>query len=421
VLGALAGYGVIIVAGFLTVRPTPRAFITTAVFAALAVASAEVSMRFAWPRARKDRASRDFLGVWTAPVAFLLPPPYVAAMVAVPLLYTQMRVWRRDPIKLAFSIASIGLGWAGCSMVVAAVLGHRLGTGNAAPFAFGGREVLAITAGVATWYVINHAMIGGVIALTSGRSAVQAMFMNGEGVLIDVIDVCVGIVVALLWRANPYAIVLLVPAVLFMQHQLFSGLRQAVRTDLLTNVANPQFWREVASREIERAWASAANLAILMIDIDHFKQVNDRHGHLAGDDVLSAVARAIARALRPSDLVGRLGGEEFGAILSGLNIVDAEGAAERLRCEVAEVRVRSDRGEWIGVTVSVGVAELSVTQGSLHTMLDAADNALYAAKAAGRNRVRVAGPHAGQVIDLRQPRVIDVNAPDARSVQRSEL
>jgi diguanylate cyclase (GGDEF)-like protein len=196
---------------------------------------------------------------------------------------------------------------------------------------------------------------------------------------------------------------LLLPPVLLLEHQLFSGLRQAVRTDLLTEVANPQYWREVAGREVERADASGDHLAILMVDIDHFKAVNDRHGHLAGDEVLAAVARTVAQALRPRDLVGRLGGEEFGAVLSGLNLLDAEGAAERLRTQVSDVRVRADSGEWIRVTVSVGVSELSVTGGDLRQLLDAADTALYAAKAAGRDCVRAAAREPGLVIDLSIP------------------
>jgi diguanylate cyclase (GGDEF)-like protein len=402
VFGAASAYVTVIVAGLLTVRLSGEALLTTAAFAVAAMLSVEVSMRLAWPHASKDRISRDFLGVWTMPVALILPPPYVAMMVLAPLLYTQCRVWRRGPIKLIYSVASVGLSWAACSAVARAILGGDHLVYGERTLALTGACVPAILAAVAAWYTVNMSLIGGVVALTSGRAGVLAMLQDREGYLVDVVDLSVGIVAAILWVTSPLTVLLLVPPVLLMQHQLFSGLREAVRTDLLTDVANPQFWRETATREIERASASNANLAVLMVDIDHFKNVNDQYGHLAGDEVLAAVAHTISKALRPGDLVGRLGGEEFGAILHGLNLLDAEGAAERLRAQVSEIRVRSDRGEWISVTVSVGVAELSVTGGDLNRLLDSADTALYAAKSAGRNTVRVVGPNPGQIIDLRE-------------------
>jgi diguanylate cyclase (GGDEF)-like protein len=213
-----------------------------------------------------------------------------------------------------------------------------------------------------------------------------------------------GILATIAFALRPELVAVVAAPVLYMQHQAFSGLRTAVRTDLLTDVASPEYWRETAAREVQRAVASAADLAVLMVDIDHFKNVNDRHGHLAGDAVLAAVARAIATALRPGDLVGRLGGEEFAAVLSGSNIADAESAAGRVRAAVADVRVRSDRGEWISVTVSAGVAGLAAHGTTLAELLDAADGALYAAKDAGRNAVRVAGAVSvgDRLIDLRQ-------------------
>jgi diguanylate cyclase (GGDEF)-like protein len=100
--------------------------------------------------------------------------------------------------------------------------------------------------------------------------------------------------------------------------------------------------------------------------------------------------------------------------LSGLNLLDAEGAAERLRTQVRDVRVRADSGDWISVTVSVGVSELSVTGGDLRRLLDAADTALYAAKEAGRDCVRAAAPEPGVVIDLSIP---DQRAPAAETAR----
>ncbi|HXR41476.1 MAG TPA: GGDEF domain-containing protein [Acidothermaceae bacterium] len=401
VFSVAASFLAVVIVGFERTPVTRHAVLTDAIFAAFAVASVELSMRLAWPRTRRDRISSDFMGVWFLPVALVLSPPYAAVVIVIPRLYLHFRVWRGQPVKALYSAASIGLAYAAASWVFESFSRPTLLSfdhlGDLRLFG-------ALAAAAAAWWLVNIGLIAAVVSLTGGRNAVIAALRNTEGLIVDGIAICMGTLIALLWATKPVSIVLAIPPVLFMQHQLFSGLRQAVRRDLLTDVASPQFWRETAAREVARASASGSNLSILMIDIDHFKLVNDRYGHLAGDEVLAAVARTISTALRPGDLVGRLGGEEFAAILAGLNLLDAQGAAERLRSQVTEIRVRSDRGEWITVSVSVGVAEMSVSGTDIRRLLDAADVALYAAKAAGRNCVRVAGPRPGEVIDLTSPR-----------------
>jgi diguanylate cyclase (GGDEF)-like protein len=400
VVGVICSYAAVLTLGLTRTHLEARPALTTLGFAVAAIISIEVSMRLAWPRTRQDRISGDFLGVWMLPLALLLPPVYVAAMVPIPMLYLQWRAWHGQPVKVTYSVSSIALAYAVVSFVHqhwrSAGLHLVPGEGPATHAAAIATLVLATAAG----WIVNNALVAAVVALTAGPAAVRSFLRNHESHLLDAVAACIGILAAFLWTADPVLAALLVPPVLLVQHQLFSGLRKAVRTDLLTDVANPQFWREVVGREVERAATSGASLAVLMVDVDHFKTVNDRFGHLAGDEVLAAVARSVAQALRPGDLVGRLGGEEFGAVLTGLNLHDAARAAERVRAQVAAVKVRSDRGDWIGVTVSVGVAELSVTGGNLHRLLDAADSALYAAKAAGRNCVRLAGGAGDVVIDL---------------------
>ena len=381
--------------------PAYNQLAVAATFALAAVVSAEVSMRFAWPRARQDRVSRDLMAVWLLPIALLLPPAYVMVTVVVLRAYVYARVWRGQLLKWAYSTAALGLAYGGASLVHRLVLHATMDTNvTASQFTRGGIAAVSLALAILTYWVVNAVLIAAVVVMTAGPAALRSFLQDREGLVVDAVAACLGTLAAVLWATEPMLAVLLLPPVLLLEHQLFSGLRQAVRTDLLTDVANPQYWREVAGREVERAAASHDHLAILMIDVDHFKSVNDQHGHLAGDEVLAAVARTIAQALRPRDLVGRLGGEEFGAVLSGLNLLDAEGAAERLRTQVRDIRVRADSGAWISVTVSVGVSELSVTGGDLHKLLDAADTALYIAKAAGRNCVRVASPQPGVVIDL---------------------
>ena len=412
VIAVVASWLATIAYGLASTPVTRRDVVTFAVFTVAAVVSIEISLRLAWPRARQDRLSRDFLGVWALPVLLVLPPLYAAALGAVPICYMQLRVFRRSGLKVVYTIAAIGLARAAGSQVHHLLAHHGATAGWTVAQLLGAAQLLAVLAAVVVWWLVNNVLIGAVVALTSGTNSVGAFLRDREGVVLDLVDVSTGILTAVLWTVSPLLVLFVVPGVLFMQHQLFSDLRQAVRTDLLTDVASPQFWRETAAREVDRAWASSSQLAVMLLDIDHFKAVNDRHGHLAGDTVLAAIAGELGNALRPGDRVGRLGGEEFAAVLGGLNLLDAQSAAERVRQQIAGLRIRSDRGDWVAVTVSIGVAELSVSGNNLSELLDAADRALYAAKAAGRNCVRAAGPAPG-IVDLTAPghRAVDTDPP----------
>jgi diguanylate cyclase (GGDEF)-like protein len=423
VLSVIVGYAVAIVGSLsdllLVSAPGFHRYVPelamSCVFVVAAVLSAEVSMRLAWPRTRRDRVSRDLLTVWLLPIALVLPPAYVMIALIVARLYLYLRVWHAQAIKAVYNTAAAGLAYGAASFLHRALLHASSQTHlTAAQFTGGASAAASLLISVAAYYVLHSVLVGAVVTLTAGKEAFGNFLKDREGHIVDIVAMCLGTLAAVVWVADPVFAVLLLPPVLLLEHQLFSGLRHAVRTDLLTEVANPQYWREVAGREVERAAASGDHLAILMVDIDHFKAVNDKHGHLAGDEVLAAVARTVAQALRPRDLVGRLGGEEFGAVLSGLNLLDAEGAAERLRTQVRDVRVRADSGDWISVTVSVGVSELSVTGGDLRLLLDAADTALYAAKEAGRDCVRAATREPGLAIDLSIP---DQRAPAAETAR----
>ncbi|MCJ2181676.1 diguanylate cyclase [Novosphingobium sp. 1949] len=158
--------------------------------------------------------------------------------------------------------------------------------------------------------------------------------------------------------------------------------------DYLTGVLNRRAFTARAEAEIQRSRRHARKLSLLLIDVDHFKQVNDRHGHLAGDAVLVAIARSIDSAARREDLVGRMGGEEFAVLLPETGYAGAIEVAERLRAAIAETPV--ELGEkTIAATVSIGVApiELNGPRGLVAAM-GSADKMLYRAKDAGRNCVR---------------------------------
>ena len=157
--------------------------------------------------------------------------------------------------------------------------------------------------------------------------------------------------------------------------------------DDLTGVHNRRHFMTVVEREWTRARRYSTPAALLLIDADHFKRVNDTHGHLCGDELLRQIARATGASLRQADVLARFGGEELIVFLPHTDPLGALDVAERIREQVQGLRV-AWQGQTVGTTVSIGVAPLRAELPSLDWMIHEADTALYAAKADGRNCVR---------------------------------
>jgi len=158
-------------------------------------------------------------------------------------------------------------------------------------------------------------------------------------------------------------------------------------TDDLTGMYNHRFFIQQLTLEVDRQKRYPTALSLLMIDIDYFKDYNDTNGHLAGDQVLKAIAMLIQRAVRQTDIVARYGGEEFAAILINAGREGAREIAERVRRTVARMRFPNESSQPNGdLTVSVGVATFA-SPSTVTDLIREADNALYRAKRAGRNRV----------------------------------
>lgn len=168
-------------------------------------------------------------------------------------------------------------------------------------------------------------------------------------------------------------------------------LAQEAHTDPLTGCANRRYFHRVAGAEVARARRYGGQLAVFMIDLDHFKAINDQYGHQAGDQVLQKVVQVCRDTLREEDAIGRLGGEEFSVLLPQTGRATALEVAERLCHAVAAAEVPLDQKPPLRFTVSVGVATLAPEDPGIDMVLDRADKALYQAKHAGRNRV-VAAP-----------------------------
>jgi diguanylate cyclase (GGDEF)-like protein/PAS domain S-box-containing protein len=166
-------------------------------------------------------------------------------------------------------------------------------------------------------------------------------------------------------------------------------LRRMATIDSLTGINNRRHFMEMARKELKRARRYRHDFSVIMMDIDHFKNVNDTYGHSTGDRVLRECCEVSVNQLREEDVMGRLGGEEFAIALAECDMRGAEHVAERLRATISSHVVTID-GNPIHFTVSMGVAELGPDGDDLESMLERADTALYQAKENGRNQVRVA-------------------------------
>lgn len=190
------------------------------------------------------------------------------------------------------------------------------------------------------------------------------------------------------------AALIYIPLAVIMDH-LISVWRQderslfeAAQFDSLTGAYTRGFAMEVMQRALLRARGDSKPFGVLMLDLDHFKRINDAHGHARGDLVLSQTTRAVQSALRTGDIVGRFGGEEFVILLPGADLHQAVGAAERCRAAVAKMQI--PKAPYLTVTASVGVAAFPDHGYDLDGLLKASDRAMYEAKANGRNRIETA-------------------------------
>jgi diguanylate cyclase (GGDEF)-like protein len=168
--------------------------------------------------------------------------------------------------------------------------------------------------------------------------------------------------------------------------EAYARVREQSRTDELTQLANRRAFLEYGTTATDQSRRYRHPLSILMIDIDHFKRINDTYGHAAGDDALRAVAAELRKAARAADTPGRLGGEEFAILLPETTAAEALTVAERVRQEVKALRLAHE-GVTIQFTCSIGIAELTETIEDIDTLLHHADEALYEAKESGRDRV----------------------------------
>jgi diguanylate cyclase (GGDEF)-like protein len=337
---------------------------------------------------------RDFITAWVLPVAILLPPVY-AMMMPIPLyLLTQCLAPRpRVVYKRVFSAAAISLAYGAASVLFrvfpASFAGPSIGTGV---------HALTWTLAVAACEIVggrgHHFLIVGAIKLSDPSVRLADLELNREALQGDFAEFDLAILITVVVAVNAVLAIFAVPTVLlarrFMMH---AQLVAQSRIDTKTGLLNASTWETEATAEIARALRTRTPLSVALVDIDHFKAVNDTHGHLMGDKALRAVTDALRSQLRPYDLAGRFGGEEFAILLPHARETDAMSVAERLRAHIAAMAIPvDDHDESAGhvrLTISVGVAALDGANRELTDMLAAADAALYHAKETGRNKTHV--------------------------------
>lgn len=173
-------------------------------------------------------------------------------------------------------------------------------------------------------------------------------------------------------------------------------LQRLATTDVLTGMCNRRAFLECAESVYAHSRRSGEPLTLLMLDVDHFKSINDRFGHLEGDRALVAFAQAVKQQLRASDVVGRLGGEEFGVLLPLTTLPEGLEVATRILESVRALRLTDEAGNTYCITASLGLGAFRPSDRSLRDMLDRADQALYHAKHAGRDQVASLEPSPGQ-------------------------
>jgi len=340
--------------------------------------------------------TRDFSSIWVLPTAILLPPVY-SILIAIPIMATlQLFVHHGLWYRRVFSAASHGLAYASVSLVFRAFphsfAGAAPGTGLHAftwCLAVGACEILGCR--------IQHFLIVAAVKLANPATRFFAGEFERDALQGLFVEIDLGVLITVAVALSPFLMAIALPTVLLVRRFLIHPVLVAQsRTDAKTGLLNVSTWESEAEVELSRASRTRNPLALALIDIDHFKLVNDTYGHLVGDRVLKAIAEALTGQSRDYDRAGRFGGEEFVLLLAQTREDDACNIAERLRGYIENLEVpTADRPDapTLSVTISVGVTAMGRGESfELTDLLAAADSAMYAAKQAGRNRVAFAPP-----------------------------
>jgi diguanylate cyclase (GGDEF)-like protein len=388
---------VLLALSWATLRPTVGSAVLALVLAASGIVHTEVATGVERARRRVgEKSYTDLSTIWTFAAALLLPAALATATIAVIYTYLWFRVWKpaRFPLfRHAFTTSTVLLAAIAAREVV-----ER--TGGSEAWSTGVAGLAALACATLVYAAVNSLLIALAVATSNPDAKPADLFGHLDDVAVEVATLCLGAMLALTLTVSWWFVLFaFVPILVLQRAVMFRELADAATTDGKTGLLTATAWNARAGEAMVRARRERTSLAMLVLDLDHFKRVNDTHGHLAGDRVLAAVADAVRAEVRGDDLVGRFGGEEFVVLLPGLPAgraaAELHAVAERIRQRVTTlvVPVETPDGPLSIRNLSISVGGTMVPSAPSTTVEQAmalADRALYRAKDSGRNAVRIA-------------------------------
>nr|CEL23257.1 GGDEF/PAS/PAC-domain containing protein [Kibdelosporangium sp. MJ126-NF4]CTQ94419.1 GGDEF/PAS/PAC-domain containing protein [Kibdelosporangium sp. MJ126-NF4] len=360
------------------------------VLCGLALLQAEASRKIEKVRRLITNAPHvNMTSVWVFGGVLVLPHSLAGLLVILVYGHLWLRIQRKmgtRPVhRVVFSTSMIML-----SAYAAAgtyVVGRTLQETYAWPTHISTPIVIAVATLV--FLIVNNVLVA-IAASLHGRPS--HVMLSWSDFALEIATLCLGALAALALDSVPYLIVLILPPLLVLHRAvLVKQLEELAITDQKTGLLNATAWHEAARNELSRATRQESSFGVLMVDLDYFKRVNDTYGHLAGDEVLKAIARMLKDELRDYDAPGRFGGEEFAVLIPDSKAADVVTTAERLRKRVTELEVlaHTENGETLikNLSASIGVAIYPSSGTTLEQLMLTADSAVYTAKSNGRNQV----------------------------------
>jgi len=359
--------------------------------AGFAIGFEELGIRTARLRTRLAEYSHvDMNSVWTFAAAAVLPASLIAPLCLMVVGNTWLRHGRSGGYRIYRQFFAGTVALASCYLAHAVLL---VSPGPLGPLPANTTAVLVLCAALVVYMLTNAGLLHTAIYLAVRPANLRSLFGSSADIALEFATLCLGGLTALALLREPLLAVLVIPPMFVLQRSVLTKqLEIAATTDAKTGLLNAATWHHVASVELARAGRETYGAALLIIDMDNFKQINDTHGHLTGDDVLKAVAECLAEEMRGYDSIGRFGGEEFVAVLSEVDEISAVTISERIRLRIGSLRVPSrneDAPVLTDLSCSIGLACYPTHGTDTESLLHAADAALYAAKRGGRNRVQL--------------------------------